>query len=96
MTVVETAPGAAAFAGSLGIAPSAIPLVAEALTHGSWVHEHPGSSGASNERLEFLGDAVLSLVVAEALWSAHPGEPEGLLTARRAAIVSDQIGRAHV
>lgn len=90
MPVAETAPGAASLAASLGIAPGALRLVEQALTHGSWVHEHPEAAVASNERLEFLGDAVLSLVVAEALWHDHPGEPEGMLTARRAAIVSDR------
>lgn len=60
----------------------------EALTHSSYVNEHPGDAGAPNERLEFLGDAVLSLIISEALMKRHPDEPEGLLTTRRAAIVS--------
>jgi ribonuclease-3 len=63
-------------------------LLTEALVHSSYVNEHPGDTGASNERLEFLGDAVLSLIVSQELWQRHPGEPEGLLTTRRAAIVS--------
>jgi ribonuclease-3 len=63
-------------------------LLTEALVHSSYVNEHPEHGGASNERLEFLGDAVLSLIVSEELWQRHPGEPEGLLTTRRAAIVS--------
>ncbi len=63
-------------------------LLVEALVHSSYVNEHPADTGASNERLEFLGDAVLSLIVSQELWRRHPGEPEGLLTTRRAAIVS--------
>jgi iron complex transport system permease protein len=63
-------------------------LLVEALVHSSYVNEHPDDLGASNERLEFLGDAVLSLIVSQELWQRHPGEPEGLLTTRRAAIVS--------
>ena len=63
-------------------------LLAEALVHSSYVNEHPEGSTESNERLEFLGDAVLSLVMSEALYRRYPGEPEGVLTTRRAAIVS--------
>ena len=63
-------------------------LLVEALVHSSYVNEHPDQGGASNERLEFLGDAVLSLIVSQELWLRHPGEPEGILTTRRAAIVS--------
>ena len=63
-------------------------LLEQALVHSSYVNEHPDAAVASNERLEFLGDAVLSLVVSEALWLRHPDEPEGILTTRRAAIVS--------
>jgi ribonuclease-3 len=61
-------------------------LLAEALTHPSFAHEHPGTR--SNEPLAFLGDAVLALVVAEHLRAAHPGEPVGVLTPRRAELVS--------
>lgn len=63
-------------------------LLAEALVHSSYVNEHPEDSTESNERLEFLGDAVLSLVMSEALFKRHRDEPEGILTTRRAAIVS--------
>jgi ribonuclease-3 len=63
-------------------------LLAEALVHSSYVNEHPEAGVRSNERLEFLGDAVLSLVISEALFSRHPDDAEGTLTARRAAIVS--------
>ncbi|MEX1295535.1 MAG: ribonuclease III [Candidatus Limnocylindrales bacterium] len=63
-------------------------LLDEALVHSSYVNEHPEGGTESNERLEFLGDAVLSLVMSEALFKRHRDEPEGVLTTRRAAIVS--------
>jgi ribonuclease-3 len=63
-------------------------LLTEALVHSSYVNEHPEGTSESNERLEFLGDAVLSLVMSEALFKRHRDEPEGILTTRRAAIVS--------
>jgi ribonuclease-3 len=62
-------------------------LLEQALVHSSYVHEHP-LAGASNERLEYLGDAVISLIVSEALWERYPEDDEGSLTTRRAAIVS--------
>ena len=63
-------------------------LLTEALVHSSYVNEHPEAGTDSNERLEFLGDAVLSLVMSEVLFKRHRDEPEGILTTRRAAIVS--------
>jgi ribonuclease-3 len=72
----------------LGLSFSDPALLVEALVHSSYVNEHPESDGASNERLEFLGDAVLSLIVSHELWRRHPHEPEGVLTTRRAAVVS--------
>ena len=63
-------------------------LLAQALTHTSWLHEHPGEAAGHNERLEFLGDAVVNLAVSEALYARHPDDDEGILSARRAAIVS--------
>jgi len=63
-------------------------LLAQALTHTSWLHEHPGEAAGHNERLEFLGDAVINLAVSEALYARHPDDDEGVLSARRAAIVS--------
>ena len=61
-------------------------LLREALTHRSFANENPGSP--DNERLALLGDAVLALVVAERLLADAPAEPVGLLTPRRAALVS--------
>ena len=63
-------------------------LLAQALTHTSWLHEHPGEAAGHNERLEFLGDAVVSLAISQALYDRHPDDDEGLLSTRRAAIVS--------
>jgi ribonuclease III len=75
-------------AARLGFAVGDGSLLEEALVHSSYVNEHPDEGLRSNERLEFLGDAVLSLIVSEALWSRYPDDPEGVLTSRRAAIVS--------
>lgn len=63
-------------------------LLAQALTHSSWLHEHPGKVAGHNERLEFLGDAVINLAISEALYVRHPDDDEGVLSARRAAIVN--------
>ncbi len=63
-------------------------LLAQALVHSSWLHEHPDAAPGHNERLEFLGDAVVNLAVSEALYRRHPTDDEGVLSARRAAIVS--------
>jgi ribonuclease-3 len=63
-------------------------LLAQALTHTSWLHEHPGEAEGHNERLEFLGDAVVNLAISDALYARHPEDDEGVLSARRAAIVS--------
>ncbi|MFI5316096.1 MAG: ribonuclease III [Myxococcota bacterium] len=64
-------------------------LLEQALTHSSRAHE-VGDRDAGNERLEFLGDAVLGLVVAERLMRAHPHADEGELTQARAEAVNEQ------
>ncbi|KKT67850.1 MAG: Ribonuclease 3 [Candidatus Curtissbacteria bacterium GW2011_GWC1_44_33] len=58
-----------------------------ALTHKSWVNEHPGVRG-TNERLEFLGDAILEFVVSSSLFEKFPEKEEGYLTALRANLVN--------
>jgi ribonuclease-3 len=63
-------------------------LLREALTHRSYLNENRGFSGAHNERLEFLGDAVLELAVTRFLFERYPAKPEGDLTAYRAALVN--------
>jgi len=69
-------------------------LLLRALTHSSLAQEHARQDGGGepedNERLEFLGDAVLGLVVAEALFAEHPQWSEGELTRVRAQLVSRQ------
>ncbi|MBM3945045.1 MAG: ribonuclease III [SAR202 cluster bacterium] len=62
-------------------------LLGLALIHASFANEVPGASAESNERLEFLGDALLNLVVAQELFQQHPDWPEGMLTSARAALV---------
>lgn len=81
-------PPTAEFAARLGIAFDDPGLLERALVHGSWLHEHPGAAPGHNERLEFLGDSVISLVVSEALHGRHPMDDEGVLSTRRASIVS--------
>jgi ribonuclease III len=61
-------------------------LLERALTHSSYAHEHPPA--AHHDRLAFLGDAVLGLVVAEQVIAADPDASVGVLTPRRAEVVS--------
>ena len=63
-------------------------LLKEALTHRSYLNENPSWPLPHNERLEFLGDAVLELIVTENLFSAYPQDDEGKLTSVRAALVN--------
>lgn len=65
-------------------------LLQAALYHSSYANEHRGSGIRSNERLEFLGDAVLGLVTADYLYRKHPDLPEGDLTRIRAALVCEE------
>ncbi len=72
------------------------PLLERALTHRSYAYEHGGLP--TNERLEFLGDSVLGLVVTDALFRRRPEMPEGQLAKLRAAVVNARalagVGRA--
>lgn len=63
-------------------------ILQQAFTHRSYINEHPGLDIKHNERLEFLGDAVLELVSTEELFTRFPDVPEGELTAYRAAMVN--------
>lgn len=63
-------------------------VLERAFIHRSYVNEHRGSVDSHNERLEFLGDAVLELVVTDELFKKYPNKSEGELTAVRAAIVN--------
>jgi ribonuclease III len=73
-------------------------LLATALTHSSYLHEHVGKGVHDFERLEFLGDAVVDLVIGEDLYRRFPDATEGELTSLRATLVSSaalaEIGRA--
>ena len=71
---------------TLGFEFERIDLLITALTHRSYVNEHKKSTSEHNERLEFLGDAVLELVVTDYLFKNYT-EPEGVLTSWRAALV---------
>jgi ribonuclease-3 len=61
-----------------------------ALTHKSYANENPDSAPQHNERLEFLGDAVLDFVISDMLMAQHPDMPEGDLSKQRARLVSEQ------
>lgn len=65
-------------------------LLARAFTHRSFLNEHRNSGLEHNERLEFLGDAVLELVVTDFLYKNYPKKPEGEMTALRSALVNAQ------
>jgi ribonuclease III len=64
-------------------------LLKQAFTHTSYVNEQRGAKLPDNERLEFLGDAVLQLTVSEHLYRIYPNRPEGELTKLRASIVCE-------
>jgi ribonuclease-3 len=72
----------------LGLKVRDLALLDQALTHSSYLHEHRDTVAGQNERLEFLGDAVVTLVVSEALFQRRATDDEGVLSARRALIVS--------
>jgi ribonuclease-3 len=79
---------------TLGAAFNDIGLLVTAFTHRSYVNEHKKTVHEHNERLEFLGDAVLELAVTEYLYATYP-EPEGILTNWRSALVrTESIGAA--
>ena len=67
-----------------------ITLLQNALTHSSYANEYWHNSLMSNERLEFLGDSILGMVVAEHLYRNFPDRPEGELTRMRADMVCEQ------
>src|SRR3972149_208339 len=76
------------FAEKLGFPFNNLNLLIEALTHRSYLNEHREYEGSNNERLEFLGDAVLELATTNFLFKKFPARPEGELTAYRAALVN--------
>ena len=72
----------------LGIVLTDPELVRQAFVHSSYFNENPTLVSGHNERLEFYGDAVIGLSVSRLLYDRYPGEDEGFLTARRAALVN--------
>lgn len=66
-------------------------LLKQAFTHRSYLNENPDSAAEHNERLEFLGDAVIELAVTEYLYKKYPDKPEGELTNWRAALVNAKM-----
>ena len=81
--------GDSGLARRLGYDFTAPELLGQALAHRSWCSEHGGA--ASNERLEFLGDAVLGLVVAEHTFRTHPDLSDGTLSKVRASVVNARV-----
>ncbi len=76
------------FADSIGVTFNDESLLQQAFTHRSYLNEHRGEVRGHNERLEFLGDAVLELATTHFLFEKFPEKPEGELTAYRAALVN--------
>ena len=66
-------------------------LLRQAVTHRSYLNEHPEFKLGHNERLEFLGDAVLEIIVTEHLFNSYPDTPEGDLTDWRASLVNAKM-----
>ncbi len=79
------------FEQSLGISFTDKSLLARAFTHRSFINENPKSGLEHNERFEFLGDAVIELIVTDYLFRAYPNSAEGELTAYRSALVNAVI-----
>jgi len=84
----------AALEKTLGISFNDALLLEQALVHSSFVNENPAQVPKSNERLEFLGDAILGLVIAEELYQNIPDASEGEMTDLRAALIrGDTLAR---
>jgi ribonuclease-3 len=81
-------PDFSTFASRLNLTFNNLDLFIEALTHRSYLNEHREYAGSHNERLEFLGDAVLELATTDFLFKKFPAKPEGELTSYRAALVN--------
>jgi ribonuclease III len=81
-------PDFSSLARALGLSFNNLGLLVEALTHRSYLNEHREYAGSHNERLEFLGDAVLELAATDFLFKKFPSKPEGDLTSYRAALVN--------
>ncbi len=94
MNQIDTTPYQEFAKEKLGFAFNDINLLVTALTHRSYVNEHKNTVHEHNERLEFLGDAILELVSSDFLYRNY-NEPEGIMTALRSALVrTESIGDA--
>ncbi len=83
-----------AFESKIGLKFKDARLLKQAFTHRSYLNEHRGLAGGHNERLEFLGDAVLELIVTKHLFEKYPNYNEGEMTSLRASIVNaDALSR---
>lgn len=80
--------GFAQLAESLGIVDIPVDLIREAMTHASYLNDHPQET--DNERLEFLGDAVLSVLSSRSLYDRYPEYREGQLSRMRASLVREE------
>ena len=76
------------FAQGVGLSFNNLDLLRQAFTHRSYLNEHRGVKHGHNERLEFLGDAVLELIITHFLYEKFPDHSEGDLTSYRAALVN--------
>lgn len=83
---------------TLGVSFSELSLLEQAMVHSSYINENPGFALTSNERLEFLGDAILDFIIAEKLYQDFPDLTEGEMTKLRSVLVCRDtlasIGRA--
>lgn len=94
MNQIDTTPYQEFAKEKLGFSFKDISLLVTALTHRSYVNEHKNTVHEHNERLEFLGDAILELVTSDFLYRNY-NEPEGIMTALRSALVrTESIGDA--
>ncbi|MEK7116661.1 MAG: ribonuclease III [Patescibacteria group bacterium] len=78
------------FEGRIGIKFNNQEILKQAFTHRSFLNEHKNLKGKHNERLEFLGDAVLELVITHYLYDEYPNKNEGDMTSIRSALVNAQ------
>lgn len=76
------------FESMIGVSFANKALLEQAFTHRSYINENPRTNLEHNERLEFLGDAVIELIVTDALYRQYPNNAEGDLTAYRSALVN--------
>lgn len=85
--MTERTEALARFQSQMGIQFEDVALLDEALTHSSFTNEHPECGVGDNQRLEFLGDAILDFLVGEWIYTHYPSAQEGVLTSVRAHIV---------